>query len=134
MFTSYDGPAIERTPDGNIIVHNKGRIIIDTDSFAKQPYQCKVFTVPLNTKVKGTATTSGDDDDDDGEQDLDPYWYPPEEFGNERNTLLSVKENAESSPTKLTDYQHMLCTPILRGYSLKTKKWRKSARSNVPCY
>jgi SpoVK/Ycf46/Vps4 family AAA+-type ATPase len=25
----------------------------------------------------------------------------------------------------LTDYQYMLCTPLLRGYSLKGKKWRK---------
>lgn len=31
-YRSYDGPAIERTNDGNITVHNKGRIIIDTDS------------------------------------------------------------------------------------------------------
>jgi hypothetical protein len=87
--------------------------------------------VPLNSKVKANVTASEDDDEDGDDQDLDPYWYPPEEFGNERNTLLSVKGKTESSPTKLTDYQHMLCTPILRGYSLKTKKWRKSLNDTL---
>ena len=125
--TSYDGPAIERTQDGNILVHNKGRIIIDTESFSKQPYQCKVYTVPLSSRVKAAVATSDNDDADEAEDELDPYWYPPSEFGNERNTMLSVKEKADAAPTTLSDYHHMLCTPILRGYSLKTKKWRTSA-------
>ncbi|OAG07282.1 P-loop containing nucleoside triphosphate hydrolase protein [Paraphaeosphaeria sporulosa] len=89
-YRSYDGPAIERTDDGNILVHNKGRIIIDTDSFCKQPYQCKVYTAPLNSKL---------------------------------NTALSLKKESGVGPAKLTDYQCMLCTPILRGYSLTVKKW-----------
>ncbi|KAF2114279.1 hypothetical protein BDV96DRAFT_112945 [Lophiotrema nucula] len=117
-YRSYDGPAIERTNDGNILIHLSGRIIIDTDSFCKQPYQCKVYTVPLNSKSKPGAVTSGDGGDND-----DDYWPPPPAFGRGRNTTLSVKEKSKQAPTKLTDYQYMLCTPILRGYSLKEKKW-----------
>ncbi|KAF1973128.1 P-loop containing nucleoside triphosphate hydrolase protein [Bimuria novae-zelandiae CBS 107.79] len=117
-YRSYDGPAIERTQDGNILVHNKGRIVIDTDSFCKQPMQCKVYTVPLNSKVKGSVTTSDEPTNED-----DGHWNPPSEFDNEQNTMLSLREKSGSKPAKLSDNQYMLCTPILRGYSLNTKKW-----------
>ncbi|KAF2441843.1 ATPase [Karstenula rhodostoma CBS 690.94] len=119
-YRSYDGPAIERTDDGNILVQSKGRIIIDTDSFCKQPYQCKVYTVPLNSKVKAKATTHDDGDQEDGYDSNDePFWYPL----SENKTALSAKEKSGPEPAKLSDYQYMLCTPILRGYSLTVKKW-----------
>jgi hypothetical protein len=101
-------------------VQNKGRIIIDTDSFCKQPYQCKVYTVPLNSKVKANVTTHDDADQvDDYDPIDDPFWSPPVES----NTALSAKEKSEPEPVKLSDYQYMLCSPILRGYSLTVKKW-----------
>lgn len=85
--------------------------------------QCKVYTKPLNSKLKSTVDTSDNDNAD--EIPDDDFWFSQSKFGNDRNTTLSVKEKSESAPTKLTDYQYMLCTPILRGYSLKDKKWRK---------
>lgn len=100
-------------------MQNKGRIIIDTDSFCKQPYQCKVYTVPLNSKVKAKATTHDDGGQDDYDPEDDPSWYPPPEI----DTALSAKEKSGLEPAKLSDYQYMLCTPILRGYSLTVKKW-----------
>lgn len=100
-------------------MHNKGRIIVDTDSFCKQPYQCKVYTVPLNSKVKAKVTTNDEDQVDDYDYEDDPYWDPP----TERNTALMAKEKSEPELAKLSDYQYMLCTPILRGYSLNVKKW-----------
>ncbi|KAF2654956.1 ATPase [Lophiostoma macrostomum CBS 122681] len=86
-YRSYNGPALQRTQNGNILVQNNGRIIIDTDSFCKQPDQSPP---PIRTD-----------------------W----------NTELSVKEEADAKPIELTDFQYMLCTPILRGYSVKAKKW-----------
>jgi hypothetical protein len=96
-------------------VQNKGRIIIDTDSFCKQPDQCNVYTSPLNSS-SSKARRSSFSSDDGG------YWEPPP-LRTDYNTELSVKEQTDVKPVELTDFQYMLCTPILRGYSLKAKKW-----------
>ncbi|KAF2792135.1 P-loop containing nucleoside triphosphate hydrolase protein [Melanomma pulvis-pyrius CBS 109.77] len=88
--SNYDGLAIERTSDDNNLIHNKGRITVDTNRFCKQPDQFKTFTVPLSTSSK-----------------------------------------APSDIAKLTNYQHMLCTQILCGRSIKSKKWCNNAFKNL---
>jgi hypothetical protein len=117
---SYDGPAIEKTSDGNDLIHNKGRIIIDANTFCKQPNQCKIFTFPLSSPTNRNVYN-------DDPFNSDPYGYlnPPPLVKTDWNTELSLKEASAADVAELTDYQYMLCTPILRGYSIKSKKWRK---------
>lgn len=110
---SYDGPAIQRTRDGNILVQTSGRIIIDADTFCKQWDQCKIYTRALNSTDSSDAKEN-------------PWDNPV----TNDNTELTLKDNLASADARLTDYQYMLCTPLLRGYSLKSKKWRKEKSSH----
>lgn len=120
---SYEGPAILRTRDGNVLIQTKGRIIIDTDSFCKQWDQCKVYTVPLSSP---SASAKSDDDFDDDED-----YYGSRSSWN-TNTDLTFKDK-KTSPLdiQLTDEHYMFSTQMLRGYSLKAKKWMQFFIDNV---
>ncbi|KAH8704611.1 P-loop containing nucleoside triphosphate hydrolase protein [Phaeosphaeriaceae sp. PMI808] len=96
-YRSYDGLAILKTEDGNIAVHTEGRIMIDADSFCKQPDQCWINVTSLDR-----SDSAIDPDDKD---------------------VATTHDQNESEDFQLTDYQYLLCTPLLRGYSLKSKKW-----------
>ncbi|ORY01802.1 P-loop containing nucleoside triphosphate hydrolase protein [Clohesyomyces aquaticus] len=106
-YRSYDGPAVLRTSEGNVLVQTKGRIIVDADTFCKQWDQCKIYVTPLD---------SGSSDKHERVEN----WENP--VSND-NTELSLNEPRASTNQELTDYQYMLCSPLLRGYSMKTKKW-----------
>lgn len=123
-YRAYDGPAILRTPDGNILVQNTGRIVIDTDSYCKQPDQCKVVVGPLTTTGNGRRASI-----DFGKWDDDGVYHQP--LNSTENTELSIRKKGGAQAGDLTDYQHMLCTPLLRGYSIASKQWLAFYIDNV---
>lgn len=123
-YRHYNGPAILRTQDGNILVQNSGRIVIDTDSYCKQPDQCKVVVSPLTSTGNGRRASI-----DHGTWDEDGNYQQP--LNSDENTELSIRKTAGAQAGDLTDFQHMLCTPLLRGYSITSKQWLAFYIDNV---
>ncbi|KAH7128218.1 ATPase [Dendryphion nanum] len=123
-YRAYEGPAILRTPDGNVLIHNSGRIIIDTDSYCKQPGQCKVVTSPFASTGNGRRSSI-----DNGYWDSNDTYHSP--LSSAENTELSLNKKPGAKPEDLTDFQHMLCTPLLRGYNISSKQWLAFYINNV---
>ena len=118
---SYEGVAIEQTRDGPVMLQHSGRIVIDTSSWNKFSRQMHVYVDPLSHSEAKAPTDDSDNDDDDASEaswggDSDDDTVPANAGGQGLGT---------PKPPSLTDYERMLCNSIVRGYSLRMKKWRK---------
>ena len=97
----------------------KGRIVIDTYGWNRFNPTMAVFVAPLTQKDSvqklgdgGDLNSGGDDDYDDG--------------GDDSGMPLDGHFAYEDDTTKrapLTTEQKLTCSPLLRGYSLKSKLW-----------
>jgi hypothetical protein len=111
-YKAYKGQAIEQKEWGPSKLTVEGRIVIDAYAHAKSNPNHQNSLRPLTTVTDNSKVHSTDPED--GYQEN----YQWEE---ERRDDIFVNEDANTNP--LTEEQLMLCTPIVKGYALKTKKW-----------
>ncbi len=114
-FKSYKGQAIEHKNIGFAIVNVDGRIVVDAYAYGKYSTE-GVRSLNSLERVAALRDVQGDADDDGGYVD-DGYtnYYSDDDL----QDMAAERENK----VELTAEQLLLCTPVVRGYSLKTKKW-----------
>jgi hypothetical protein len=95
----------------------KGRIVIDTASWNRLNANYAVFVTPMNQKEPGIRNFDGEDSLDDAEDDL----YDEEDDGGMPADGHFVDEDDAAKRVPLTNEQKIICTALVRGYSLKTK-------------
>lgn len=122
-YKSYTGSAIEIDPEyGPSLVTCDSRVIIDTHAYCKANPGHKPNVKPLK-KVELNLDIYAKDDEDGGYQRDDSYDYDPYGMANEDFYLDLQQEKKQLIP--LTDDQLLLCSPMVRGYGLKPKRWQQ---------
>ena len=122
-YKAYHGVAWCRDPLGNKDKHNiKGRIVIDTYGWNKFNPNWSIFVNTMNQKEFADGQGADDDTSEDGDDSYDPG---DEDCGGGMpiDGMFADEENGEADRVKLTSEQKMICTPLLRGYALKSKQW-----------
>jgi len=124
-YKAYKGLAIGKNHCGmDIKVTCDSRIIIDTFAYGKFNPNILPFLAPLKLDHKSVQLTPPDSDDDgeifydNGDESVSDDGYTSD--SNQSTEILNGKE-VKRLP--LTDEQLLHCTPLLRGYALKTKRW-----------
>ncbi|ETN39300.1 uncharacterized protein HMPREF1541_05523 [Cyphellophora europaea CBS 101466] len=114
QYKSYSDSAIELVEDRRTgdekekIIHVNGRIVVDADSWnTHSPHE----SVEISPIPRVEAATN------DIESDADSFDHV--------SASASETDEGKKSFQKLTDYQRLLATSLVRGYSLKLKKWLK---------
>ncbi|KAA8621340.1 SpoVK ATPase of the AAA+ class [Pyrenophora tritici-repentis] len=129
-YTAYQGVAWRQGGFGNKDKYNvKGRIVIDTYGWNRFNPTHSIFVSPLNWKeptpmslrnMHGLREYSyGEGNNDDGNED---YEYEEDDCGMPMDGAFADEEDA-AKHVPLTDEQKLICSPLLRGYSLKNKLW-----------
>lgn len=133
-YRAYQGVAWRQGAFGTKDKYNvKGRIIIDTYGWNRFNPTHSIFVAPLNQKEPSHSRLNGDpydngyDDDcdeDDGydDQGSEADDYDADDSGMPMDGQFADEEDA-AKHTPLTNEQKLICTPLLRGYSLKNKLW-----------
>ncbi|KAH7033464.1 uncharacterized protein B0I36DRAFT_240437 [Microdochium trichocladiopsis] len=112
-YRRYDGQAIEQTSWGPSKVPINCRVVVDSHAHAKaNPDQ--QLTLRSLQKVETQGGVHSSDSNDNYYNNYDPY-----NSGREEDVFLA----GDKKPMALTEEQLLLCTPVVRGYALKTKKW-----------
>jgi hypothetical protein len=120
-YRAYHGVAWNRDSCGNKDKHAiKGRIVIDTYGWNKFCPNWSVFVSPLQQKDQGTGLSppGGEEDEnmfDPGDEDAGG--------GMPMDGMFADEIGVQRAP--LTTEQKMICTPLVRGYALKSKQWLK---------
>ncbi|KAF2186566.1 P-loop containing nucleoside triphosphate hydrolase protein [Zopfia rhizophila CBS 207.26] len=119
-YKAYNGIAWRHGAFGTRDKYNvKGRIVIDTYGWNRfNPSYSVYVTALIPEKPAGTTDEDGDesaDDDDDYDGGCDDSGMPID------GHFADEEEAARHLP--LTTEQKLICTPLLRGYSLKNKLW-----------
>lgn len=123
QYKAYSGIGWRMGAFGTKDKHNvKGRIIIDTYGWNRFNASYAIYVNPMNLKhhteyseasdgeLLDSGSSDGEDPDDytdDGGMPLDGHFA----------------DEDENKRIPLTKEQKLICTPLLRGYSLKTKTW-----------
>lgn len=90
-----------------------------------------MYVTPLTHK-ENTADVSGseaDEYDEDGQEGDEGEEYEEEEYYDEDDGGMPIdgrfadEDDESTQPAPLTSEQKLICTPVLRGYSLKNKMW-----------
>lgn len=128
-YRSYQGVAWRQGQFGTKDKYNvKSRIVIDTYGWNRFNPTHSVFVSPMNQKdlpppppPQHNSCGWGDppEDEDDDEQECDDYG---DDSGMPLDGAFADEEDAAKHVPLTTD-QKLICTPILRGYSLKQKLW-----------
>jgi len=123
-YKSYAGSAIEIDPEyGPSLVTCEGRVIIDSHAYCKANPGHKPNVKPLK-KVELNLDIHAKDDEDGGyHHQSDPYDFDTYGMANEDFYLDLQQEKKQHIP--LTDDQLLLCSPMVRGYGLKPKRWQQ---------
>lgn len=124
-YRAYQGVAWRQGGFGNKDKYNvKGRIVIDTYGWNRFNPTYSVFVAPLNQKEpahlenrNGESNEEGDDNDPDEYEE-----YEEDDSGMPIDGAFADEEDA-AKHTPLTVEQKLICSPLLRGYSLKNKLW-----------
>ncbi|OCK83952.1 P-loop containing nucleoside triphosphate hydrolase protein [Lepidopterella palustris CBS 459.81] len=120
-YKSYHGIGWKRGTFGTKDKYNiKSRIVIDTYGWNRFNPSFAIFVTPLNHKDPvSVGSSGGDGEDDEGEEvcdaDNDDSGMPIDGH--------FADEDDDSRRIPLTTEQKLICTPLLRGYSLKNKLW-----------
>jgi hypothetical protein len=125
-YRAYQGVAWRMGQFGTKDKYNvKGRIVIDTYGWNRFNPSHSVFVAPLNQKEPVRIERHLGQDDYDDEYDDE---YQEQEFELEDDSGIPLdgayadeEEGVRHLP--LTPEQKLICSPILRGYSLKNKLW-----------
>lgn len=132
-YRAYQGVAWRHGAFGSKDKYNvKGRIIIDTYGWNRFDPTHSIFVAPLNQRDRPRRLLRSnrhyDDgiiDDDDEEDDEDDYSDDDsydDDSGMPMDGAFADEEDA-AKHVPLTIEQQLICTPLLRGYSLKNKLW-----------
>lgn len=96
----------------------KGRIVIDTYGWNRFMPNYSIYVNALNIKEQAKGNDSDSDDefnpDDEYDDDMDEGMPVDGHFAD---------EDEENQRQPLTEEQRLICTHLLRGYSLKDKAW-----------
>ncbi|KAH6719380.1 P-loop containing nucleoside triphosphate hydrolase protein [Leptodontidium sp. MPI-SDFR-AT-0119] len=132
-YQAYKAFAIGKDMCGNDIkVTVDSRVIIDTFAYGKfNPNSLKHLS-PLKIKSKAIIEDTTNDSDSDSD-----YEYPDSETDTDTPTptTLANTNPIDIKRTPLTDEQLIQCSSLLKGYTLKTKRWLSffpSAHSSSP--
>ncbi|KAF2729930.1 P-loop containing nucleoside triphosphate hydrolase protein [Polyplosphaeria fusca] len=120
-YRAYSGIAWRQGAFGQKDKHNvKGRIVIDTYGWNRFNPSHAVYVTPLNQK--DPVPKSSDDLDGDGESDDEDEYEEGDDSGMPMDGHFADEEDS-ATHIPLTTEQKLICTPLLRGYSLKNKLW-----------
>ncbi|EKG19303.1 ATPase AAA+ type core [Macrophomina phaseolina MS6] len=124
-FKAYEGVCIGYGPWGPTRFSVNSRIIIDTYAFNRFNPNRKVRATRIKTLAMQPQVLSDEEDD----EDYDCYSDSDDSSDDERDLVKppAPVTPASGEPTEkgLSEDQLLICTDILRGYSLKDKKWMK---------
>ncbi|KAL5118601.1 hypothetical protein ACEQ8H_003452 [Pleosporales sp. CAS-2024a] len=127
-YCAYQGVAWRQGAFGSKDKYNvKGRIIIDTHGWNRFDLSNSIYVTPLiqkETPPPGLSPAQGWSDaldlDEEEEQMQDDY--EEDDSSMPLDGAFANEEDA-AKPKPLTTEQKLICTPLLRGYSLKHKLW-----------
>ncbi|KAF1846343.1 P-loop containing nucleoside triphosphate hydrolase protein [Cucurbitaria berberidis CBS 394.84] len=131
-YRAYQGVAWRQGAFGAKDKYNvKGRIVIDTYGWNRFNPTHLIFVAPLNQKepTNSWSRLDGDpienlfgDGGDDEENRTEVDDYDEDDSGMPMDGHFADEEDA-AKHVPLTTEQKLICTPLLRGYSLKNKLW-----------
>ncbi|KAJ1329714.1 NTP/NDP exchange transporter [Microdochium nivale] len=113
-YRRYDGQAIEQTSWGPSKLAVNCRIVVDSHAHAKANPDQQLTLKSLAKVEAQSGVHSSDSNDNYYNNSYDDY-----NSGRQEDIFLS----GDKKPMALTDEQLLLCTPVVKGYALKTKKW-----------
>lgn len=112
-YKAYRGQAIEQKEWGPAKITIDCRIVVDAYAHGKANPNEQPSLKPLQG-VTDTAKIHSEDPEDG-------YTYNYDNFSAQREEDIFL--DGDNQPVPLTEDQLLLCTPIVKGYALKTKKW-----------
>jgi hypothetical protein len=116
-YKAYNGIGIAKTQCGPVKVNVESRIIIDCYAYGRFNPNQGMYLQSLTHSVR-SAFSHGDNDGSDSESYDDEY---ESEIDGDVGGDVSNSKGMRGIP--LTKEQLILCTPLIRGYALKTKRW-----------
>ena len=120
-YKSYHGMAWKRGISNNKDKYTiKGRIVIDTYGWNRFNPNWAVYVTPLNQK--DPANQDQDDNDEDVDEEMYGGGGDDDECGGMPPDGFFADEDDDRRQS-LTAEQKLICSPLLRGYSLKNKMW-----------
>jgi hypothetical protein len=119
-YKAYKGIAIMQTRCGPAKVNVDSRIIIDRYAHGRFNPNQHLSLSPLSRTIKEPRNEADFDDDDDEEEDS-YYEESDEEMDIDNNESLAKAKAMKRIP--LTKDQLLICTTLVSGYALKTKRW-----------
>jgi hypothetical protein len=126
-YRAYQGVAWRQGGFGTKDKYNvKGRIVVDTYGWNRFNPTTSIFVAPLNQKepAHSNSRSCGDpyDEDPDEYDDGGDCDYEEDDSGMPMDGAFADEEDA-AKHVPLTIEQKLICSPLLRGYSLKNKLW-----------
>jgi hypothetical protein len=119
-FKSYEGLAIEHKRFGTSQTTIESRVVIDALSYAKfGGGSCRSLKGLNAVEAQRAVQANGENDNYFDGGDI-PY-HDNRNYGLEYENDALAAEGGTILP--LTDEQLVLCTPVVKGYALKSKKW-----------
>jgi hypothetical protein len=124
QYRAYKGCGWKRSVFGGKDKYNiEGRVVIDCYGWNRFNPNYAIYLSPLNQKdhVERDEYGGGGDDEDDYSED-----YNDEMNDEEQGMPIDghfLDDDDPSSRIPLTTEQKLICTPLVRGYSLKNKLW-----------
>ena len=88
-----------------------------------------MYVSPLSQKEAEDSESDSDDSDEEGEEvEEGQEWgeeddYDEDDGGMPIDGRFADEDDESTQPAPLTAEQKLICTPLLRGYSLKNKMW-----------
>ncbi|KAG9194301.1 hypothetical protein G6011_04336 [Alternaria panax] len=120
-YRAYQGVAWRQGGFGNKDKYNvKGRIVIDTYGWNRFNPTQAIYVTPLNQKEPTPPPALGQDDE--GEEEEYEEFEDGDDSGMPIDGAFADEDDAAKHPP-LTTEQKLICSPLLRGYSLKNKLW-----------
>ncbi|KAK2017755.1 P-loop containing nucleoside triphosphate hydrolase protein [Colletotrichum eremochloae] len=130
QYRSYSGFCILNQPPPNRQYLEKGRVMIDRKSYERHtggrgPSLEPLYSIPTETGVDTLTSLLGLDDSDD---DYDNAFVPPairamKHLARRARRGRAAGRHDVVGEKTLTEAHYLLCTPLVRGFCLKTKKW-----------
>lgn len=105
----------------------KGRIVIDAYGWNRFNPNSPFYVTPLHLKDIPTASgigsgSGGDGGEIGGDNEYDDG-YDEEDGGMPMDGYFADEDDEASKRVPLSEEQKLVCTPLVRGYSLKEKAW-----------
>ncbi|KAF9690649.1 hypothetical protein EKO04_011319 [Ascochyta lentis] len=131
-YRAYHGVAWKMGSFGTKDKYNvKGRIVIDTYGWNRFNPGDAIYVTPLSQKEavadksdsESDAYNEDEEEGDEGEEYNEEEDYDEDDGGMPIDGRFADEDDESTQPAPLTTEQKLICTPLLRGYSLKNKMW-----------